>query len=92
MKEGDLIKLTKVSDDKFKGHHPNEINEGFSIIGKLVDNVTVGKVLLMLTPNDKRYRYFHTSIITEITGADEFKTLNSTYKVEVLEKAKPKDV
>ena len=92
MKKGDLIKLTKINDDKFKGHHPNQINEGFSIIGTITNNVSVGDALFLVTPEDKRYHYFHTSVITEIIDESKFKTFNSTYEVEILNNNKPKSV
>ena len=89
MKKGDLIKLTKISDDKFRGHHPNQINKGFNITGQALNDIVVGDALFLNTSGDKRYGYFHTSVIIEILGKDSFKTLNSTYKVEILESAKP---
>lgn len=67
-------KLTKLSDDKFNGNHPNNVNEGNVYSGSVYQEPNVGSVCIV---GDLR-----TSIITEIIDNNTFKTLNSTYKIE----------
>lgn len=71
------IKITKISDDKFEGKHPNGINEGWVSEGQEEREPTVGE----------RYHGggLLTSTVTEIVDENTFKTLNSTYKIEVIE-------
>lgn len=71
------IKLTKISDDKFNGNHPNGIQEGYITEGEEYFPPVVGT----------RYHVGHllTSTVTEILGDGTFKTRNSTYKREVIE-------
>lgn len=72
-----LFTIRKISDDKFNGEHPNDINEGYVKKGVFVSDLSIG------------YRFFldafSTSMVTEILEEGEnkikFKTLNSTYEV-----------
>jgi len=71
------IKITKLSDDKFNGKHPNGIYEGHETVGLEFAAPKVGE----------RYNVqgLSTSLVTEIVDENTFKTLNSTYKIEVVE-------
>jgi hypothetical protein len=79
------FKLSKISDDVFEGHHPNEIDEGWSEICEAHDLPIVGMSWYMSTP---KHPMFATSTITEIISEGVqggiFKTLNSTYRWEVI--------
>ena len=83
MKKGDKIKLTKLSDDKFDGKHPNFINEGFVISGSLINDLTIGEPLFMdCDENEYHFNWFHTSVVEKIINENTFKTKNSTYRIE----------
>ena len=79
-KKGDRVVLTKISDDKFDGNHPNGIIEGYTRVGKLINDVIIGDQILVVNST----RYLRTSEVTEIIDDITFKTENSTYKIEVL--------
>lgn len=71
-------KLTKLSDDQFDGHHPNNIDEG---------HVTIGEIFSM---PEKGYRFVCGNLMTStvkesIDDQGIFKTRNSTYKLEEIE-------
>jgi len=76
LKGHQLYKLTKVSDDKFNGNHPNLIDEGYITIGCINKKPTIGERFEMFNS------YFISSTVTEVLGETIFKTLNSTYKLE----------
>lgn len=82
-KEQTIVKLTKVSDDRFEGHHPNGIGEGYSVQGVLIDEVALDHSIEVRTLT----RWFHTSAVVAILQKDSqsrpslVKTLNSTYKI-----------
>ncbi len=77
-KPDDLVKITKISDDRFDGLHPNGINTGHVSSGKLLESITVGLGTFI-------GRSFYTSNVTKIIDKNHFKTLNSTYKIEKYE-------
>ena len=79
-KKGDKVVLIKISDDKFNGNHPNGIIEGYTRIGKLINDVVIGDQVLVINNT----HYLCTSEVTEIIDDITFKTENSTYKIEVL--------
>ena len=79
-KKGDRVVLTKISDDKFNGNHPNGIIEGYTRVGKLINDVVIGDQILVVNNT----RYLRTSEVTEIIDDITFKTENSTYKIEVI--------
>lgn len=72
------VRLRKVSDDFFKGKHPNDVNAGYVKIGLIKEGPVVGKQF--------RIDSFHTSLVTEIITENIFKTLFSTYILEYLDK------
>ena len=84
------VKLTKLSDTRFSGEHPNGVNEG---------RVEEGVIHLELSNKHQCFflldgpdRYFHTSQVTKIEeheGYDLLTTLNSVYKVEPIFNAIP---
>ena len=73
-----MAKLTKLSDDKFKGNHPNGIDAGRTEEGMIVMEPIVGFPCWVGT--------LRTSTVTEIVAENDtsiqFKTLNSTYLLE----------
>ena len=79
-KKGDRVVLTKISDDKFDGNHPNGIIEGYTRVGKLINDVIIGDQVLVVNNT----HYLRTSEVTEIIDDITFKTENSTYKIEVI--------
>ena len=84
------VKLTKLSDTRFSGSHPNGVNEG---------RVEEGIIHLELSNKHQCFflldgpdRYFHTSMVVKIEeheGYDLATTLNSVYKVEPIFNAIP---
>jgi len=79
MRQLQTAKITKLSDDKFEGQHPNFIDEGYVKEGVFIEVPKVG---------DNFYLHdFRTSIVKEIMSQTEkeiiFKTENSTYKLEL---------
>ena len=49
----------------------------------------VGEMFLLYPHNKVAFSntpYFHTSLVTEVISATEFRTLNSLYKIEVIQK------
>lgn len=72
------IKLTKLSDDYFKGHHPNMIFEGHKESGIVNVLPVIGERFYVGS--------FSTSMVEEILKQSEkeiiFKTVYSTYKLE----------
>lgn len=71
------FRLTKVSDDKFNGFHPNGIDEGYTKEGYMPLKPTVGERFYLGA--------LRTSTVTEVIDATTFKTLNSTYKLEEID-------
>lgn len=69
------VTLTKLSNDYHK-EHPNNINEGYTISGMLFQEPIVGQSCCV---ND-----FCTSSVVENLENGIFKTINSTYKIEIL--------
>lgn len=84
MKKGNRVRVTKISDDKFNGEHPNGIYEGFSIEGTLVFDVDVGKPIVLDKVDHDEWEWFHTSTLTDIIDEHTVKTLNSIYRVEIV--------
>ena len=70
--------ITKLSDDKFNGRHPNLIDKGYTSNGVVVMKPLVGYSCIV--------GGLRTSTVTEIVSETKkkivFKTLNSTYKLE----------
>ena len=78
-----IARITKVSDDRFGGNHPNGINEGYVTQGIVKGKPVIGE----------RYYVgvgFSTSIVTNIISKTMFKTLYSTYRIEYINKPKKK--
>jgi len=72
------VKVTKLSDDHFNGKHPNDINKGYTKIGYTPKLPTIGERFYVSE--------FSTSLVTkELNKDNEFKTMYSTYKLEILE-------
>ena len=75
------VRITKLNS-VFEGEHPNGIEEGF-IIEKDVNKLPylcIGKTVSLTDEKS----HFHTSMVTEVVNETTFKTLNSTYKMEVI--------
>lgn len=70
--------ITKLSDDKFNGKHPNFIDKGYTSNGVVMMKPMVGYPCIVGS--------LRTSTVTEIVSETKkkivFKTLNSTYKLE----------
>lgn len=78
------IRLTKLSDDAFKGKHPNNIQAGYTIVGYMLDKPKKGERFLVYTTS-RFYPEFGTSVVVEKLNKDNiFKTTYSTYKIEYL--------
>lgn len=74
--------ITKLSDDKFNGRHPNLIDKGYTSSGVVLMKPIVGYSCIV--------GGLRTSMVTEIVSETKkkivFKTLNSTYKLEYNER------
>ena len=68
-----LEKLTELPDAK----HPNNKEVGYTKEGTFIEAPKVGETFLV-------GMQFQTSIVNEIIDKNTFKTLNSTYKWEVI--------
>lgn len=84
------VKLTKLSDTRFFGEHPNKVNEGRVEEGVLhLELSNKHQCFFLLDGPD---RYFHTSQVTKIEeheGYDLLTTLNSVYRVDPIFNAIP---
>ena len=77
-------KLTKLSDDKFSGKHPNDIYERHTVYGTSILPPDPGQSFVLSNVTGDSFGYFYTSMVTELLDENTFKTLNSTYKFEEL--------
>ena len=85
LKVTNIVRVTKLSDDVFEGNHPNTINEGYVKEGvPIYGRPEVGYSFAI--------NNFYTSTVQEIVSDEGdkgvFKTLNSTYKWEVIGEGK----
>lgn len=69
--------LTKLSDDKFEGKHPNGIDKGYLKQGMVWQEPIVGQSCYVGS--------LCTSVVTEVIDENHFKTQNSTYHIEYLD-------
>lgn len=80
-KEGTVVTLTKVKDNDTcsypVGQHPNGINAGYQVQGKLHEPITIGHRV----PIGSSMTGFSTSPVTEIVNKNCFKTKNSVYHI-----------
>jgi len=67
------ITLTKLGDCE-NPHHPLHIPAGHVVNGWLVDEPEIGKAFWVNAA-------WRTSLVTEIINKDNFKTMNSLYKI-----------
>lgn len=74
IKPAKKARLTKISDNRFGGNHPNGINEGYTKEGIMWNDPIVGQSFYLGN--------LATSVVTEIIDENTFKTQNSTYKIE----------
>lgn len=91
MKKGDLVKLQKLSDDKFNGKHPNEIYKNHTVYGEIYNGLEVGNSLQLTGVTGDSRGFFYTSTVKEIIDENTFKTKNSTYKIEIIDPLKESD-
>lgn len=70
-----LIKIKEIPD----AMHPNNIDEGFSMDGKMWDTPKIGDCFYV---GDN----FRTSYVKEIIDENTFKTCNSIYRFEIINK------
>ena len=85
MKKGDFVKVVKLSDDVFEGRHPNGIKSNHTVYGAILNEVKVGEALFLDKAKGDSFGFFHTSVITEIIDENTFRTLNSTYHIEMFD-------
>ena len=83
-------RLTKVSDDKFKGNHPNMIFAGLIWEGGITKKPEVGERFHFGSKEDHPRDHLYTSTVTEIVSDTIFKTNNSTYKLKEIPNDKNK--
>lgn len=69
--------ITKLSDDKFNGRHPNLIDEGYTSSGVVITKPTIGYSCIVGGLRTSNV----TKILSETKKEVTFKTLNSTYKL-----------
>lgn len=81
-----FYKLTKISDDVFGGFHPNGIDEGYTIIGYYREPPKIGERFFF--KGRGLLDHLRTSTVKEIVSESEFKTENSTYKLEIWDNLK----
>lgn len=79
------VKLTKISDNKFDGNHPNGINVNYTKSGDLLYAPEISKPVYIMDG----WRSLKTSLVTEILSWEndlvtKFKTENSTYTIKYL--------
>jgi hypothetical protein len=82
------VSLIKLTDDRFNGNHPNRINAGFTFVGYTYNLPSVSSSFIMSEMPLKMDGYanaFATSRVIEIGSDGVFKTLNSTYKYEIID-------
>ena len=75
------VKVTKVEDTRFSGHHPNGVDVGRVEIGFEIESPIVGERYFI----DGPMKWFITSKVTEIISPTKFKTENSVYEIEEIE-------
>lgn len=88
MKQGDYVKVVKLSDEVFEGKHPNFVNKGYTVYGEIAESLEVGKWLWLNKARGDAYGWFHTSVVTEIIDENTFRTMNSIYHIEIIESKK----
>ena len=79
VKQGDRVIVQKINDLIFNGLHPNGINVGYTQIGELREDVTIGQRCVIV--GNRLGDYLSTSKVTEIVDDDTFRTENSIYKI-----------
>lgn len=86
---GKHVKVTKLTDTRFNGEHPNGINEGYSETGTLPFTPEPGDSLYVVPMklDEAHQGGLRTSVIEnieELTDHLLITTLNSVYKVELI--------
>lgn len=77
------VRIIKVDDRIFNGSHPNNINEGYTKVGYLDENLKEGESLYLY--NKDGLPLFRTSTIQSIVSKELIQTKNSYYKIEYLD-------
>lgn len=77
------VRLTKLKDLAFEGEHPRGINEGSVREGLMVKLPIVGEPVWLFSGF---HPIFHTSTVVHVYADQTFKTFNSLYKYEILDK------
>ena len=77
----------KLSDDNFKGLHPNGIFEGYTTMGEIKQKPEVGKSFEIGRPFSPDYLMTSkvTEVISDTNEEIKFKTINSTYLLKIIE-------
>lgn len=76
-------RITKVIDDMFEGQHPNGIDVGYTKAGYLIKMPTIDETFKLYSENGAMI--FHTSTVVKVVNEYIFETLNSTYKLDLLD-------
>lgn len=80
------IRLSKLEDKAFSGDHPNGINVGYARQGQVNFDMSTDHQCFFIHPTPDKF--FHTSEvkkIEELEGYDLAHTVNSVYRVEIVE-------
>lgn len=77
------LKITKISDLKFNGNHPNGINKGYTKVSNAENLPVIGERFIMT--GNRVEDFLATSIVESIDLEEKtFMTTNSKYKYEIL--------
>ena len=79
------VKVIKLTDDRFNGNHPNGVDAGYTVVGYCHQLPTVNHSFYVDRSKERFINPFYTSTVTEVGEDGVFKTLNSTYKYEVID-------
>ncbi len=84
-----MIKVTKHRELE-DARHPNNIEEGFEIIGQYMHDPIIGAAFWLKIPHqikngETMFSYWGTSVVTETIDPKIFKTMNSVYIWEDIE-------
>ncbi len=79
-----LTKLDNAENAKYPAGHPRHIKAGAIFEGLMLRPVAVGQSFYVDFPTAKNHA--HTSVVQEILSENTFKTKNSIYKWEIINK------
>ena len=82
-----IVRLTKLADGvnpKYPTDHHRHIRAGLAAEGAMLRPVAVGESFYVDYPDKENH--FHTSVVQEILSENTFRTQNSIYKWEIINK------